>query len=343
MRIGIDLMGGDNPPQHLFEAVLQAALHFGSKCTFIVIATKSAVQQLYPYSLSKRAKSSPSNITFKIVADTIAMAEDPIGAVRRKKDSSLVVGMRLLKKRQIDGFVSCGNTGALITSAALSMPMLPRIIRPALLASMPTEKGMLAVLDVGGNVSCKAQHLVQFAILGAAYQRAILGIETPRVGLLNVGVESKKGTQEIRQTYEILKALSHSQKDKTGLRMDFIGNIEGRDIFNGGIDVLVTDGFAGNVMLKTVEGAASIIFDSLAGACQENAPPAFVQRLDQLHKLFNYHEYPGAIVCGTDGVIIKVHGNASSKTLYNSIIGAAQIIKNDVISQIKEQLLIYSG
>lgn len=333
MRIGIDLMGSDNSPLLLFQAVVQASAHLDKNFTLVVIATKTVVDQLNSLASNTPQNSLQAAITFRVVADTIAMAEDPIGAIRRKKEASLVVGMRLLKKRQLEAFVSCGNTGALIASAALSLPMLPGVFRPALLASLPTEKGYAAVLDVGGNVSSKARYLVQFAHLGAAYQRAVQGIEVPTVGLLNVGAESKKGTTEVRQAYELLR--NHCQDlvaRGVAPRMHFIGNIEGRDLFKGAVDVIVTDGFTGNVLLKSVEGASSFIFSSLQEAYKGSST------FQELQKLFNYAEYPGAIVCGVEGVVIKAHGNASVKALFSSIVGAANCVQKNVITLLKEQL-----
>lgn len=318
---------------------MQAAEKFGPSYTLVVIATKTVVDQFLPLAvalpLGQRAA-----ITYQVVADSIAMGDEPLGAVRRKKGSSLVVGMRLLKKHQIDAFVSCGNTGALVASATLSLSRLPGVMRPALLATLPTEKGGVSVLDVGGNVSCKALYLVQFAHLGAAYQRAVKGIEVPKVGLLNVGSESKKGTKEVRQAYDLLKAYCQEQVNAgLPLRMDFVGNVEGRDVFKGVVDVLITDGFTGNVLLKTAEGVASLIFGSLADVCQGGGvSDAFGKVVATLQKQFNYAEYPGAMVCGVDGVVVKVHGSASSKALYSSIIGAAECVQKQVISRIKQQL-----
>jgi glycerol-3-phosphate acyltransferase PlsX len=340
LRIGIDLMGGDSPPHLFFGAVVQAAERLASSHAFLlVIATQAVIDRL---SVAVNEIPSPilrKAIAFHAVSDAIAMADDPLGAIRRKRNSSIVVGMRLLKKRQIDAFVSCGNTGALIAGATLSLTMLPGIARPGLLATLPTEKGPVAVLDVGGNISCKARNLVQFAFLGAAYQRAVQGIEVPSVGLLNVGVESKKGTAEVCQAYELLK--THCQDlaaQGFAPRLHFAGNVEGRDLFKGVVDVLVTDGFSGNVLLKTAEGVAGFIFSSLAESVQDRATESLQQSFNDLKKLFNYDEYPGAIICGVDGIVIKIHGNASPKALLSSIIAAADCVQKKVLTLIKEQL-----
>lgn len=340
MRIGIDLMGSDTSPHILFNAVLDAAESFTPSDSLIVIATSPIVDQLRSFLLSKQNHNFAS-ITFVIAEDSITMDDEPLGAVRRKKGASLIIGMRMLKKRQIDAFVSCGNTGALIASATLSIPRLPGVARPALLAMLPTQKGTVSVLDVGGNMSCRAHNLVQFAYLGVAFQRAVKGIPVPSVGLLNVGAESKKGTKEVRQSYELLKA--HCQElEIAGVvpYMNFVGNVEGRDVFNGAVDVLITDGFTGNVLLKSAEGVASLIFESLMKISIQDSPNAFKQAFHDLHKQFNYAEYPGAIVCGIEGIVIKAHGHASAKALCSSILGAANFVRNRIVANIKQQLLV---
>ncbi len=354
-------MGSDSSPHVLYHAVLQAAEHFDRTATLVVIATKSVLAQLPPPAIprlnsaigvshsdpSKARKKDPAKsratIQFHEVADSIAMTDNPMDAVRHKKDSSLVVGIRLLKKRQLEAFVSCGNTGALIASAALSLPMLSGIKRPALLVSLPTERGMVAILDVGSTVISKAAYLLQFAGLGAAYQRAI-GIAVPRVGLLNVGIESRKGTLEVREAYESLqkpaqKAMSSGMKPV----MTFAGNVEARDVFKGLVDVLVTDGFTGNVLLKTAEGLASFIFDKLKNNLQAQPPEGFCQAFNELQRQFDYAEYPGALVCGVDGIVVKVHGTGCARALFSSIMGAANYVQNDLVAHLKKELQACSG
>ena len=267
------------------------------------------------------------------------MSDNPLDAVRRKKGSSMLIGMRMLKDKKLDALVSCGNTGALIASAALSLPLLTGVSRPALLVPLPTKKGPVAVLDVGGNVSCKAQHLVQFGFLGAAYQRAVQGIDVPTVGLLNIGIESKKGTADLRQAFDLLQ--THSQKliaSGSSPRMHFVGNVEARDVFNGTVNVLVTDGFAGNILLKTAEGVAAFIFDTLKPSVKECESVGFQAAFSEVEKQFNYAEYPGAILCGVDGVVVKVHGNATADALRISILAAAQCVQKRVITLLKQTL-----
>jgi len=329
-------MGSDTPPHLLFDAVLQAADKLGSAFSLLVFATQDVIDQvsrvppLHP-------QSNKAGIQFKEVFEEVSMTDDP-SSIRHKKTSSIMIGMDLLKKRELDAFVSCGNTGALVAGAVLSLPKLPGITRPALLASLPTEKGLMVVLDVGSTILHKERYLIQFAFLGAAYQRVLNGKDNPSVGLLNVGIESKKGTIEIGQAFDFLSSYVEDRISKRlSPGMNFVGNIEARDVFKGNIDVLVTDGFTGNVLLKTAEGVSSFIFEA-AEKSLEGCSSGFQSSLCNLKKQFNYAEYPGAIVCGVEGLVIKVHGTGISRALYSSIMGAADASQKDVIAKLKAQL-----
>lgn len=330
MRIGIDLMGSDRSPTLLFKAIEQAATEF-HHIDFVVFVTQTALDDVLLQSPIHQF-SRPDQVKFQIVSDVIDMHDEPLVAIRQKKNSSLVLGLKSLKKHHLDGFVSAGNTGALIAGAALSLPLLPGIKRPALLAVLPTEKGSVAIIDVGGNVSYKAHHLTQFAYMGVAYQRCWEGIEQPRVGLLNIGVESKKGTSEVRQAYQLMEAMSE-KKD-----MLFVGNVEGREVFQGAVDVLVTDGFTGNVLLKTSEGVSAFILLQLQAALLEAAPEASQLIIRHLQTRFDYEEYNGAIVCGVDCVAVKCHGQSSAKGFLRGIQRAIRLVENGFTLQIKEQL-----
>lgn len=308
-------MGGDTSPENLFEGVCQAAT--ACDATFVLFATSEIIPRL--------AIPNPAKMIFVPTQEAILMSDEPILAVRHKKGSSLVVGIRALKKRQIDAFVSVGNTGALLAAATLSIPLLPGIKRPALLATLPTEKGNVAVIDVGGSVASKAHNLVQFAHMGAAYQRCYQGSASPRVGLLNIGVESQKGKQEVRQAYQLLQSQAPSG-------MTFIGNIEAREVLQGNVDVLVTDGFSGNVLLKSIEGTSSFILHYLMERIQGlSQQPS----LKELLTLFSTDEYPGAILCGVEGVVVKCHGNSSPRAFFQGIQGAMTLVKKELVHQIK--------
>lgn len=339
MRIAVDLMGGDQPPQSLCSAIVDAAARFGPEHSITLIATEEVLQDFNLLWQRQPKPETCSKVVLCPANEVISMQDDPVQAARHKKSSSLMLGIRLLKKHQVDAFVSAGNTGALIAGTALSLPLLPGIARPALLAMLPTENGYAVVIDVGGNVYCKAKNLVQFAQMGAAYQRCTQNIDLPRVGLLNIGVESKKGTNELRQAYQTLKEESQSLVAQ-GLSpgMTFMGNVEGRDIFRGVVDVLVTDGFTGNILLKSAEGVAGFIFSYLKENLPTQSAERLAQSISQVHRHFNYSEYPGAIVCGVEGVVVKCHGNSNAKALLNGIQGAFNLVQRRFIHRIKEQL-----
>lgn len=327
MRIGVDLMGSDNSPYVLFDAVLQARALLDSNSVIVVIATHAVVSEL------KSRYPQISQVEFHQVSNVIAMHDDPLSVARRKKGSSIGTGIALLKKKYLDAFISAGNTGALLTSATLQLPALPGIKRSALLAVLPTVTGTVAVLDIGGNVSCKAHHLVQFACMGAAFQSCYSGIELPSVGLLNIGEEARKGTSIVRQAYQVL-----SNSESLPIKMNFLGNVEGREVFQGGVDVLVTDGFAGNVLLKTSEGVSSFIFEYMQDVLQESSSEKLHQTFQQLKGYFSYAENPGAILCGVEGLVVKCHGNSPPKAIYNAIQGAIHLVNRQLISNLKNAL-----
>ena len=336
MRIGIDLMGGDHPPKLLYPALLQIAKHFSSSQSLLVIGTKDVADQLDSFFHSSLDQNIQDRIAIEICKETVDMTDDPLSAVRLKKNSSMAIGMRLLKTKAIDAFITCGNTGALIASAAIILPMFPNLSHPALLISLPTETGMVAVLDAGGNIFNHAEDLVQFAFLGASYQRILRGIEMPKVGLLNIGVESRKGTVEVRKAYGMLERYCQEVTLKGDpLPFHFSGNIEGRDLFKGTVDVLVTDGFTGNVLLKTAEGVAAFIFESLQANIKGEFAGDCAQAFVELKKQFNYTEYPGAILCGVEGLVVKLHGNATAESLYKSILNTVECLEKQLINRLR--------
>lgn len=324
-------MGGDNPPDLFFPAIIEAARRLFFNGSLVVIASPFVVDQLSPLLKSLLPSEIHACVSFLECEEVIEMTDHPLDAIRHKKHSSLVKGIHLLRDKEIDAFVSCGNTGALIACSVIHLPLLPGITHPALLAHLPTKKGQVAVLDVGGNFLGKAEHLVKFAFLGAAYQHILHDIQLPKVGLLNVGVEAYKGTSELARAYELLTARGH----ETPSSIDFLGNVEGRDLFMGFVDVLVTDGFTGNVLLKTAEGAASFIFDSFQDTLKKHSDVSFEKEFKELKKRFNYAEYPGAFVCGIDGIVIKVHGNAIAESLLASILSAIDCLEEQVLPRIK--------
>lgn len=319
MRVAVDLMGGDSPPQVIFEAVLSMLTELSPGDKLIALAQHSVVP-----ALRSAYGDSLSGIEFITTEEAIDMDEPPLFAVRRKKDSTMGAGIRLLKENKIDAFVSSGNTGALVAFATLSLPLLPHIERPALLVMMPTEKKRkVVVLDVGANMVPKPHHLVSYAHLGSLYRQCMYGEKNPTIGLLNIGIEEQKGTAEVKETHHLLQQTFKEQ---------FLGNVEGRDVFQGKIDVLVTDGFTGNVFLKTSEGISSFLAEYLQ---KHFGVPEIVSHL---HQQFNYSEHPGAFLCGVEGIIVKCHGFSDKHALMNGIRGAFTLAHKQIISQLKQKL-----
>lgn len=320
MRIGIDVMGSDRSPQVLYEATLKAAAQFQEDVELFVIATDEYIRQF-------ALKTHPNTVSFIHSSEVIDMRDEPLASIKNKKRSSLVTGIKLLKKKTIDAFVTAGNTGALIASSRLMLPSLPRIRRPALLAVLPTQTGKVAIIDVGGNVSCKAQHLISFAEMGVAYMQCLENVDLPKVGLLNIGIESKKGTLDLQEAYRILSSYPKNE-------FHFLGNVEARDVFKGQVDVLVTDGFTGNVLLKTSEGVANLVLESI----KKNLSITDQNSFQSLQKYFNYTEYPGAIVLGIEGIVIKCHGEASPSAMFHSIKSAKNLVERNLLKKIKQKL-----
>jgi glycerol-3-phosphate acyltransferase PlsX len=306
LKIGVDLMGNDNVPSLLLDALKEFSLP--ADVEILAIGTPEFAKNApFPYLSADQA---------------IGLEEHPLLALRRKRNASMTIGLRLLKEGKIDALVSAGNTGALVSSAKMILSTLKGILRPALLTLMPTKKNPVAVLDVGANVQVKARHLVQFALIGAAYQKT-RGIENPTVGLLNIGSEPLKGTSELRLAYQILRDLPHPP-------FHFAGNIEGTSVFDGNVDVLITDGFTGNIFLKTAEGIASLILDKI----QTHIPPSQIQPFQSLH----YSEYPGALLAGVRGLVIKCHSYSSPPAFLNALHGAITLAKSSFVQKLSNVL-----
>ena len=288
--IGIDLMGGDGALELFYQAAE------GIPAYFVLFGTQSAYQDF----------SSPH--TFVEVSEVNAMDENPLLAIRQKRNSSMAKSLKWLAEKEIDAVISKGNTGALIGLSKLLLGMKSGMDRPALLALMPTKRDLMAVIDIGANLTASPDQLVQFAQEGIAFQRN-RGIDLPKVGLLNVGTEEIKGGEELRRAYAQLQKELGSEL--------FIGNIEGLEAFDGKVDVLVTDGFTGNVFLKTSEGLSDFFLERF----RDHLPEEVAAELD-------HREYAGAIVSGVDGLVMKCHGNSDLLSLRRSIKRTLDQIQN---------------
>ena len=323
-RIGIDLLGCETPGEKLLEAIITSSFKGEHPPKFTLFATRSILEYL-PI---------PEDINTHVVTETITMDDDPLAAVRKKKGSSIAHGINMLKSYDIDAFISAGNTGALLATASLTLNHLPGIDRPALIALIPTKRTPVAVIDVGANVSVKTENYYQFALMGIAYQKS-RGIKKPTVGLLNIGEEKQKGTPEVRKAYELLQTLN---EDAPIDQPVFIGNVEGRDVFHGNIDILITDGFTGNIFLKTSEGIAGFILEELQNLGPIASLPVLKNLIQELRHRLHYAEYPGALLAGTEGIVMKCHGTSGPEAFLSSIHGASHLVSNFFLEKIKAEL-----
>jgi phosphate acyltransferase len=326
MKIAVDAMGGDHGPAVVVEGAVTAVREFGA--SVILVGDRQAVDgeihRLGAHSLG---------LEVRHASEVVGMAESPSLALRRKRDSSLRVAAELVRDGKASAFVSAGNTGAALAISMFVIGVLRGIDRPAIAAVLPSLRGFAVLIDAGANVTPKAWHLFQFAIMGHVYARDILGLERPRVGLLSVGEEEGKGNDLTRETYDLLKES----------RLNFIGNIEGRDVYNGSCDVIVTDGFTGNVALKISESLAEMVgamikeeltrdMRSKVGAAL--AVPAF----GRFRKRVDYTEMGGAPLLGIDGAAIICHGASPVKAIKNAVRVAAEWAKAGLNEHIKAAL-----
>lgn len=323
-RIGIDLLGCETPGEKLLEALIKHEFKGAHPPKFTLFAT----QEIFDYCPI------PEDFQCCVVTESIEMGDAPLAALRQKKDSSIAAGISQLQSYDLDAFISAGNTGALFASAKLNLNTLPGIDRPALIALIPTKLDPVAVIDVGANVRVKTENYLQFALMGIAYQKS-RGVENPTVGLLNIGEEEQKGTPEVRKAHELLLSLN---EDAPIGHPVFLGNVEGRDVFHGNIDVLITDGFTGNVFLKTAEGIAGFVLDQMQNLGPIESLPGIKSIIGGLRQRLHYAEYPGAILCGIDGIVMKCHGASGPEAFINSIQSSSHLVKNFFLEKVKEEL-----
>ncbi len=326
MRIALDAMGGDNAPRSTVEGAVQA-VSADPTLTVVLVGDERAIKAHLPAQV-------PEGIEIHHTSEVIEATDEPVKAVRRKKDSSLVVAVELAKNGEVEAAISAGNTGALMTAGLLVTGRMQGIERPALAAIIPNRKGRVTlVLDVGANMDAKPLHLVQYAIMGNLYAEKVLGYANPRVGLLNVGTEEAKGNELSKAAYPLLAAT----------RLNFAGNVEARDVMEGVCDVLVCDGFAGNVMLKAFEGAASAILSELkqeftSSFLNKIAAAILKPSLSRFKKRMDYAEYGGAPLLGLRRPVIKAHGSSDERAIKNAILVAARFARQDVNRLIQQEL-----
>lgn len=324
VRIVVDAMGGDNAPDEIVGGALMAAGGLGVE--LILVGQADAIQ--------RELWGTTENPRLRVVhaPDVIGMDEHPTEAVKAKPDSSIVAGLRMVKNGEADAFVTAGNTGASMAAALLTLGRIPGIGRPALATIFPSgENRLTMLLDVGANADCRPIHLIQFAYMGAAYMERMFGIASPRVGLLSIGEEDTKGSQ---MTVEVNHELRKS-------RLNFVGNIEGKDLTRGAADVVVMDGFTGNVVIKTAEGMAELMFDELRRAVEltpwnRAAGLILMSELRKVKHRLDYAEYGGAQLLGVEGVTVIGHGRSNSRAIFSAIRAARDAVQNGVIETLRE-------
>ena len=321
ITIVVDAMGGDNAPHEIVKGCTEAA---NENLKIILVGKKDLIEsELHNYNYS--------NIEIVDAQEIITNDESPTAAVKTKKDSSLVKGLNLVKEKIADGFVSAGSTGAILTCATILLRRIHKIIRPAIATPLPNINGVSLLLDSGANVDCKPIYLEQFAKMGSIYAENVMKIKNPRVGLVNIGIENEKGNALTKEVYEML---SH-------LNINFIGNIEARDIPSGIADVIICDGFVGNVILKNTEGMAQNLFKMLKNELEDG----FTKKLGALFarsafknikKKFDYSEIGGAPLLGLNSIVVKAHGSSNSKAIKNAIFQCVNFVENDIVNKIIE-------
>jgi glycerol-3-phosphate acyltransferase PlsX len=325
VKIAVDAMGGDFAPGEIVKGALLAASEF--KQAIILVGDEEKIR-------AELGSNTPGELISIVHApEVVEMGEHPAVAVRRKKNSSIVRATQLVKEGEAAALVSAGSTGAAMTAALLGLGRIKGIDRPAIAAVLPSEKGYTVLLDVGANVDCKPQNILQFGIMGYLYAKKVLGVATPRVGLLSNGEEETKGSELTLAAYPLLQEAG----------INFAGNVEGRDIFRGTVDVVVCDGFTGNIVLKSAEGIAGALYKTLKDEINKSWSAKIglvmaVKALMRFKKRIDYTEYGGAPLLGVNGVSIICHGSSSAKAVKNGIRVAIESVDNHLVDAILDSI-----
>ena len=326
MKIALDAMGGDNAPLETIKGAV-AALEEVSELELVLVGKKEVIEaELSKYKYNKE------KIEIVDAREIIEMTDEPVVAVKSKKDSSMNRTLELVKDGTVNASVSAGNTGALITASQLKLKRIKGVLRPAIATMFPNKKGHMLMLDVGATADCKPEFLNQYAMMGSKYMEILLGRKDSKVGLLNIGTEEGKGNEVTREAYNLLK------ENKS---INFVGNVESTEVMNGNIDVVVTDGFTGNMVLKTAEGIGKFILDVI----KTEVSKSFIYKLGALFLMpalkvvkskMDSSEYGGAIFLGLNGISIKAHGNSDAVAIKNAIKVAEKFAKLNFVEEMKK-------
>ncbi|MDD3252357.1 MAG: phosphate acyltransferase PlsX [Lachnospiraceae bacterium] len=328
IKVAVDAMGGDNAPGEIIKGAADAVSRRQDIQVLLVGQEEAIRQELSKYSFTKE------QIQVVPASETIQTDEHPVNAIRKKKDSSMVVGMNLVKQGEADAFVSAGNSGAVLVGGQMIVGRIKGVERAPFGALIPTEKGVSLLLDAGANVDARSSHLVQFARMGSIYMEHVIGISKPRVGIVNVGAEEEKGNALVKETFPLLKACTD---------LNFTGSIEAREIPHGGADVIVCEAFTGNVILKLYEGTGAVLISMIKKGMMSTlrskigallVKPALKETL----KAFDAAQYGGAPMLGLKGLVVKTHGSAKAGEISNSIIQCVTFKEQKINEKIKESL-----
>ena len=326
--IALDAMGGDNAPAEIVKGAVEAIEKEPSMKVFLVGVQEAVEKELIKYQYNK------SQIEVVNASEVIETAEPPVNAIRKKKDSSMVVGMKMVKEGKADAFVSAGSSGAILVGGQVIVGRIKGVERPPLAPLIPTENGVTLLIDCGANVDARPSHLVQFAKMGSIYMENVLGVKNPKVGIVNIGAEEEKGNALVKETFPLLK----EEKD-----INFIGSVEAREIPHGQADVVVCEAFAGNIILKLYEGVGAVLVEKIKSGMMSSlrskigallVKPALKQTL----KAFDASEYGGAPLLGLNGLVVKTHGSSKSKEVCNTLLQCVTFKKQKINEKIKESI-----
>lgn len=319
MRIAIDAMGGDFAPAEIVQGALDGLRFIADSDQLVLFGREDAIRQHLA-----AAHNSSKQIVVHHCSEVIEMDDSPVEALRQKKNSSIVVMNKMAKERQVDAIISAGNTGACAAAGQIILGPMPNVQRPGIAVVLPSFHGPLTVCDVGANVNPKPQHLVEYDLMASIFSETILGIKAPRVALLSIGGEEVKGNPLTKQVHEMLKQ---------GPNINFVGNVEGRDMFAGGCEVAICDGFVGNVVLKLTEGLADGLFKTIQHEIEVESPD-LASRFDPIVKKIwarhDYSEYGGAPLLGLNGVSMICHGSSDRRAIMNAVRVCADFVRRDL-------------
>lgn len=334
MNILLDAMGGDNAPDANIKGAVKTINQIKAEVTLIgnEEIIRSKIKEFY----GKEMEEISSRLKIRNATETIEMEDQPTVAIKHKKDSSMVVGFRMLKEGEGDVFISAGNSGALLAGATLLVGRIKGIDRPALAGILPAYKSQLLLMDSGSNTNCKPINLLQFAQMSTIYLRNTFGIEHPAIGLLNIGTEETKGNELVKESYKLLK------ENAEELNINFVGNVEGRDAFSGKIDAIVTDGFTGNVFLKTTEGLGKFVKKTLSESLTHNIISKIctipcLPAINRFKKTMDYKTYGGALFLGVKKPVVKAHGSSDERLFEYTIKQAEKFVENKAVDKMIEE------